>query len=97
MQATKKRKHPALGRECRFLYVEDVMEILGVAQTKAYQIIRGLNNELETAGYYKPQQGRVSETYFRKRFYLGDETLTPTPERRAAHGTNRIRATTAKT
>ena len=98
MNQTKSRRHPALNRENRVLYVEDIMEILGIGQTKAYQIIRRLNEEIEAAGYFKPIGGRVSEAYFRERFYLGEARIAaPTPERRAAHGTNRIRATTAKT
>ena len=77
MQTTKPRRHPSLNRENRVLYVEDVMEILGIGQTKAYQIIRKLNQEIEAKGYFKPIAGRVSETYFRERFYLGNAQCDP--------------------
>ena len=71
MGTKKPRKHPALDREYCVLYVEDVMEILGIGQTKAYQIIKQLNREIEEKGYFRPIGGRVSEAYFRERFYLG--------------------------
>jgi len=72
MNFTKPQRPPVRKRESRVLYVEDVMEMLGIGQTKAYQIIRDLNDEIEAAGYFRPLGGRVSETYFRERFYLGD-------------------------
>ena len=70
----KPQRHASLNREYRFLYVQDVMELLCIGQTKAYGIIRKLNKDLEDAGYEKPVAGRVSETYFRERFYLGEPT-----------------------
>ena len=68
------------------------MEILGVGQTRAYSIIRDLNKEIAAAGYYKPIGGRVSEAYFRERFYLGDKPIArqepsiTAPGRRAGKG-----------
>lgn len=35
----------------KFLFVEDVMQILGISQSKAYQIMRKINRELEAEGY----------------------------------------------
>jgi len=76
MTKQKRQRHPSLEREYRVLFVDDIMEILNIGQTKAYQIIRDLNKEIEAAGYSKPLGGRVSETYFRKRYYLGDSVMT---------------------
>ena len=81
--------HPALNRESRFLYVQDVMYLLNVKSTKAYQIIRQLNKEIEAKGYFKPIAGRVSEKYFRERFYLGDSKIvTQTPAERKGGARN---------
>ena len=35
----------------KFLFVGDVMEILGISKSKAYEIIRKMNKELEAEGY----------------------------------------------
>lgn len=51
------------------MFAEEVAEILDVAVSTAYKIIRGLNNELKTAGY-KTFSGRVSKKYFYERFGL---------------------------
>lgn len=51
-----------------FYRVEDVMEMLDIKQTKAYQIIRKLNNELEERGKIVVA-GRVSKRYFDERMY----------------------------
>ena len=80
MKTKRTRKHPALDREHSVLYVEDVMDILGIGQTKAYQIIRKLNDEIEAAGYFRPVGGRVSEAYFRERFYLNQNTIDINPQ-----------------
>lgn len=50
--------------------VEDVKEIMGVAQTKAYRIIKQLNEELEQKGYITVA-GKVSKKYFNERIYRG--------------------------
>ncbi len=52
-----------------YLIVTDVMRLLGVKQSKAYQIIRKLNKELENQGYLTIS-GKVSENYFYDRFYI---------------------------
>jgi hypothetical protein len=55
------------------------MKILGIGKTRAYAIIRQLNNEIEAAGFHRPVGGRVSERYFRERFYLGEPDAPPSP------------------
>ena len=47
----------------QFYTVKDVMRILQVKQTKAYKIIRELNEELEQRGYIVVP-GKVSKRYF---------------------------------
>jgi len=66
------RRHPALNREHRIITTQDVMEILGVSTTKAYQIIRKLNAELEEKGVLKESLmgGRVPERYFYERVFM---------------------------
>jgi hypothetical protein len=54
----------------RVLRVEDVMKALDIGQSKAYQIMRKINKELEAAGYVTIA-GRVSEAAFVERFYCG--------------------------
>lgn len=51
-----------------FFNVKDIMEILEVSQTKAYDIIRMLNKELENKSYIIIH-GRVPVKYFEERFY----------------------------
>lgn len=50
-----------------FLKCEDIMEILDVSKTRAYAIIRELNEDLESDGF-KTQQGRVRRDYFEKSY-----------------------------
>lgn len=63
-------RNVTLQRELRALYVEDVMEILGIGQSKAYAIMRRINKELEAEGF-ETIAGRVSEARFREKFYCG--------------------------
>lgn len=51
------------------MFVEEVAGILNVAESTAYKIIRGLNNELKAVGY-KTFSGRISRKYFYERFGL---------------------------
>ena len=51
-----------------FISVNEVKEVLGVADSKAYQIIRDLNSELSEKGYMVVP-GRISRQYFYERFY----------------------------
>lgn len=43
--------------------VQDVMQILSISRTAAFEIIKVLNSELNDMGY-KTCQGRVSANYF---------------------------------
>ena len=73
----------------KFLFVEDVMQILGISQSKAYQIMRKINRELEAEGY-ETIAGRVPRRRFCEKFYCGDELLDQPPrqtkERREHNG-----------
>ena len=48
--------------------VKDVEELLCVGETKAYQIIRTLNEELQEKGFMTVR-GRVSSSYLKERFF----------------------------
>lgn len=50
--------------------VKDVMVILGCKATKAQDVIRQLNDELEAKGYMRFRKGHVNRRYFDERFYL---------------------------
>ena len=69
---TRAIRHPALHREHRILRAEDVMEILGCSQAKAYRIIKALNKELVQKGILRESimNGRVPESYFYERVFL---------------------------
>lgn len=56
-------------RETGYYTVQDVMNILGVKETKAYREIRRLNKELEQAGYITIA-GKVPVKKFNERFYM---------------------------
>lgn len=49
-----------------YYQVKDVMNILNVKQTKAYSIIKKLNQELDEKGFITVA-GRVPRVYFLKR------------------------------
>lgn len=49
-----------------FLNYTDIMNIMGVSKSKAYQIIQDLNEELKDKGYIVIA-GKVSSKYFLKR------------------------------
>lgn len=55
-------------RNTYMMNVEDVMEELGVKRSKAYLILRQLNEELESEGY-KSVRGKIPRAYWRKKFY----------------------------
>jgi len=73
----------------KFLFVEDVMEILAISQSKAYQIMRKINRELEAEGY-ETISGRIPRRRFCEKFYCGEELIDRPPrktkERRPANG-----------
>ena len=52
----------------QYVTAEDVQEIMGVSRTKAYQIIRSLNEELKSKGYIT-LAGKCPIQFFQERFY----------------------------
>lgn len=52
----------------RFLDVNDVAEFMGVSTSKAYKIIRSMNDELSKQGFITIA-GKVNRAYFEKRVY----------------------------
>lgn len=55
--------------EQKYLFVEDVMELLHTSRSNAYKIIKTLNEELQAKGYYITR-GRVSRVYFEERNHI---------------------------
>lgn len=51
-----------------YYYASDVSDILGVSETKAYAVIRELNDNLKSEGYII-LRGRIPKSYFHKHFY----------------------------
>lgn len=49
---------------------QEVAEVLGIGESKSYQIIRQLNAELEAKGYITVR-GRISRAYFNEKMYGG--------------------------
>lgn len=54
------------------LTAKDISEILGVSESKSYQTIRQLNDELKKKGFIT-FAGRVSKAYFYERMYGMEE------------------------
>jgi hypothetical protein len=52
------------------LGVKDVMNVLGVKQSRAYTLIKKLNNELQQQGYVTIN-GRIPYEYLQQRLNLG--------------------------
>lgn len=48
----------------------DVINLLGVSQSKAYEIIRNLNSELKNQGFLI-LRGKVSKAFFDEKWYGG--------------------------
>lgn len=57
-----------MNKASNFYFVEDVMSKLGVKESKAYKIIRALNQELKEKGYITID-GRVPTRYFNEKYY----------------------------
>ena len=57
--------------EKRFIYPDEVAEILGVTMDSSYKYIRMLNEELKAKGLIVIQ-GRTDRNYFMKRFFTED-------------------------
>ncbi len=54
--------------KAQYVTVEDVSDCLGISKSKAYQIIRRLNNELKEKGYITIA-GKCPVRYFEQKFY----------------------------
>ena len=50
------------------LTAKDISEICGISESKSYQVIRQLNEELEKNGYLT-FRGRVSSAFFYEKMY----------------------------
>ena len=48
------------------LTAKDISEICNISESKSYQVIRQLNEELKKAGYLR---GRVSSAFFYEKMY----------------------------
>ena len=51
-----------------YITANDIMKILGVGRSKAYEIVRVMNEELENA-VYNIIKGKVPARYFQKKYY----------------------------
>lgn len=51
-----------------YIRADEIVEVMGISQAKAYKLIRQLNEELREAGYITVS-GRVSRRYFEERIY----------------------------
>ena len=60
--------------ERRFFTANDIMQQLQVSSSKAYSVIRKLNAELEAKGYLTVS-GRISKTYFFKRYHADEDEM----------------------
>ncbi|MVX62266.1 transcriptional regulator [Clostridium chromiireducens] len=54
--------------EKTYLRVQDVKEIIGVSESKAYKIIQALNKELKSKGYIVVA-GKVPTKFFKEKYY----------------------------
>ena len=57
--------------DSRFFTANEIMQQLQVSSSKAYSVIRKLNAELEAKGYLTVS-GRISRTYFFKRYHADE-------------------------
>lgn len=64
MSRSKRTKNPL------FFDVDDVKAILGLENTKAYEVIGALRKELVSKGYANYPAGRIPKKYFCERYYL---------------------------
>lgn len=49
---------------------KDLQELLGVSESKAYQYIRQMNEELQKKGFLTVR-GKIPAAYVRERFFFG--------------------------
>ena len=50
--------------------VGDIMALLQIGKSKAYDVIRRLQKDIESEGYIRPPAGRIQKRYFCKRYGL---------------------------
>ncbi len=60
--------------EKRFLTAADVAEVMECSKSRAYEIIKKLNAELEEK-HYITIHGKVNAKYFYERIYNGDRAV----------------------
>ena len=58
--------------EKRFIYPDEVAEMLGIKKASSYKYIRMLNEELKAKGPIVIQ-GRTDRNYFMKRFFTQED------------------------
>ena len=63
-----------MAKAINYYTVEDVQALLGVSSSKAYQIIRQLNNELKDKGYIVVM-GKTPKKYFNEKFYCDSSDI----------------------
>lgn len=52
----------------RYLSAKEVAELLGIAESTAYAVIREWNKELKSEGYFT-KAGSIPRAYFKKKCY----------------------------
>lgn len=65
-----------VGMKDAFIAVEEVMQILGIGKSKAYNIIKAYNAELAERGYLTIR-GRCPRKYFEQKVYGYAECYNP--------------------
>ena len=63
-----KRQQKGAYSMCQMYGAKEMMEVLGVSESKAYAYIRQMNQELDAKGYLTIR-GKVPEAYVRERFF----------------------------
>lgn len=53
---------------CLYYTASEVQELLGVSRGKAYQVVRDLNQELETKGFIVIA-GKIPKQFFNEHYY----------------------------
>lgn len=63
--------------KAQFITAEEIQEIMGISRSKAYQIVRDMNNELKDMGYITIS-GKCPIQYFKQKFFgfsIGNDEL----------------------
>ncbi len=56
----------------RFYTAKDVSQMLGVSESKAYKLIKDMNNELAGKGYIT-LSGKIPKVFFNEKCYGGEQ------------------------